>query len=70
MVDVLNSSLGSRDNSGAGGALPDFPEENPSNERLDPFLDKWDKYVAKQGYAPFLRGQEPAIPSCNSRSGI
>ena len=61
MMDVcaLISSLGATNNSSSGTCLPDFPEEHPSQDKLDSFFDAWDTNIAKQGYTPLLNDQDP-----------
>ena len=48
-IDALGSATSTADNS-----LPAFPEENPDQVALATWLDKWDAYVASQGYMPML----------------
>ena len=53
-IDALGSATSTADNS-----LPAFPEENPDQVALATWLDKWDAYVASQGYMPMLSGKDP-----------
>ena len=39
--------------------MPAFPEENPDQVALATWLDKWDAFIASQGYMPMLSGKDP-----------
>ena len=53
-IDALGSTTTSKESE-----LPEFPGEDPGQEAISTWLNKWDAHLASTGYAPLLGGHEP-----------
>ncbi|KAL1511212.1 hypothetical protein AB1Y20_006026 [Prymnesium parvum] len=58
-VAFASDVVGASPTSSPHSSTPDFPEEDPTREALDKWIDAWDAYAATNGYAPMLQGRDP-----------
>mmetsp|Transcript_12798 Transcript_12798/g.19222 ORF Transcript_12798/g.19222 Transcript_12798/m.19222 type:complete len:354 (-) Transcript_12798:6-1067(-) len=58
-VAFASDVVGAVPTSSPSSSTPDFPEEDPTKEALDKWIDAWDAYAATNGYAPMLQGRDP-----------
>ena len=57
-IDALGSTTANKESE-----LPEFPGENPGQEAISKWLNKWDAHLASTGYTPMLGGHEPTSVS-------